>query len=164
MYQKAKLATLLASMLIAALALTGCTVSRVSGEGGAAVPTEKAADGDSEGLVIPMSELDGDAHFYTADLDGAKIGVIAVKLADGSVRTAFNACQVCFDSGKGYFEQEGDELVCQNCGTRFGMDQVGLSAGGCNPVPIRETDRQESASALTVPLSTLHRAASLFPN
>ena len=42
--------------------------------------------------------------------------IVAVKALDGSIRTAFNTCQVCYNSGRGYYQQEGNELVCQNCG------------------------------------------------
>lgn len=53
--------------------------------------------------------------------------VIAVKDSGGTVRTAFNTCQVCYSSGKGYYKQKGDKLVCQNCGNAFTMDQVRIS-------------------------------------
>lgn len=66
--------------------------------------------------------------------------VIAVKDSRGTVRTAFNTCQVCYSSGKGYYKQKGDKLVCQNCGNAFTMDQVGTIAGGCNPWPILENN------------------------
>ena len=117
---------------------------------------------DSGMLVIPKLELDGDAHFYSADVVGKEVRVIAVKLADGSIRTAFDACQVCFDSGRGYYKQEGDTLVCQNCGNRFTLDQVGLSAGGCNPVPIGEAERTEDGANITIPVATLEKGAALF--
>lgn len=53
--------------------------------------------------------------------------VIAVKDSGGTVRTAFNTCQVYYSSGKGYYKQKGDKLICQNCGNAFTMDQVRIS-------------------------------------
>ncbi|MDR2445448.1 MAG: DUF2318 domain-containing protein [Spirochaetaceae bacterium] len=67
---------------------------------------------------------------------GTRLEVLAVKAPDGTVRTAFNTCQVCYASGRGFYKQQGTVLVCQNCGNRFRMSQVGLRSGGCNPVPI----------------------------
>ena len=122
-----------------------------------------AAQGQESALVISKSELDGDAHFYSAEVDGKSVRVIAVKLADGSIRTAFDACQVCFDSGRGYYKQEGYTLVCQNCGNRFTLDQVGLSSGGCNPAPIGETDRTDDGTNIVIPAATLRKGAILFP-
>ena len=119
------------------------------------VPEDAQASNSAGDLAIPIAELDGNAHFFTADVEGVLVEVVAVKLADGSIRTAFNACQVCFDSGRGYFKQEGNELVCQNCGNRYTMDQVGLKAGGCNPAPIREADLISDGTTLTIPLDVL---------
>jgi len=38
--------------------------------------------------------------------------VLALKAKDRTIRTALNTCQVCYASGKGYYVQEGDVLVC----------------------------------------------------
>lgn len=65
-------------------------------------------------LVIPNSEISISAKFYPAEIDWVKMKVIAVKAPDGTTRTAFNTCQVCCNSGHGYYEQDGDALVCQN--------------------------------------------------
>jgi uncharacterized membrane protein len=54
------------------------------------------------------------------------------------VRAAFNACDVCFASRKGY-RQEGDEMVCNNCGNRFPSNQINEVRGGCNPSPLTRT-------------------------
>jgi uncharacterized membrane protein len=88
--------------------------------------------------------------------------VIAVKASDGTIRTAFNTCQVCFDSGRGYYKQEGDELVCQNCGNRFKISQVEKVKNGCNPVPILSTDKTEDEGTITIPASLLTQYAPLF--
>ncbi|MDR2006984.1 MAG: DUF2318 domain-containing protein, partial [Acidaminococcales bacterium] len=94
---------------------------------------QAAAPGD---LIIPASEISPAARFYPVEIDGVKLEVIAVKAPDGSIRTAFNTCQICFDSGRGYYKQSGNALVCQNCGSRFAISQIEVVRGGCNPVPI----------------------------
>lgn len=79
--------------------------------------TTKIEKGDS--LTIKTDDLSEDAAFYPIEVDGTEMEVIAVKDAEGIVRTAFNTCQICYDSGNGYYKQEGDKLVCQNCGNSF---------------------------------------------
>jgi uncharacterized membrane protein len=58
-----------------------------------------------------------------------------VKSIDGIVRAAFDACDVCYKSKKGY-RQEGDNMVCNNCNQKFRTDQVNEVKGGCNPAPL----------------------------
>ena len=56
-------------------------------------------------LSIPTDELSENAKFYPVDVDGTEMEVIAVKDSTGIIRTAFNTCQICYDSGKGYYKQ-----------------------------------------------------------
>lgn len=48
--------------------------------------------------------------------------VMLYKDADGTVHGALNTCQVCAGSPYAYFEQEGNEVVCQNCGNHFAVE------------------------------------------
>ncbi|KUK52124.1 MAG: hypothetical protein XD78_2191 [Desulfotomaculum sp. 46_296] len=77
-------------------------------------------------IKIPKSEISFTVTFYLYKLDGINMEVIAVKAADGTVRMALNICQVCYDSGRGYYIQEGNYVVCQNCGNKFYIDQIRL--------------------------------------
>lgn len=115
-------------------------------------------------LVIPVSDVTEKVTFYPVEMNGTKMEVMAVKASDGTIRTAFNTCQVCYSSGKGYYEQEGDELVCQNCGNRFGMDDVEVTRGGCNPVPITSEYKTEDASNITITKDLFTMAESIFTN
>lgn len=115
-------------------------------------------------LTIPCAEVTTNASFYTAEVDGTVLEVIAVENSEGDVCTAFNTCQVCYGSSRAYYVQEGDYLVCQNCGNRFSMDQVGVEAGGCNPWPILEGDRTETDDEITLSYDYLSQAAVLFSN
>jgi hypothetical protein len=78
------------------------------------------------------------AHHYTYMHEGRSIEFFVLKSQDGVVRAAFNACDVCFLSKKGY-TQDGDQVVCNNCGRRFPADQINVLQGGCNPSPLRRT-------------------------
>jgi uncharacterized membrane protein len=58
-----------------------------------------------------------------------------MKSSDGVYRAALDACDVCYHSKKGY-KQDGDDMVCQNCGLRFHSSLINQAAGGCNPIGI----------------------------
>ena len=58
---------------------------------------------------------DGKArHFQYADAESrTTIGYFILKSTDGVIRAAFDACDVCWRAGKGYY-QEGSSMVCLN--------------------------------------------------
>ena len=124
--------------------------------------TTKIENGDS--LVIKTDDLSEDAAFYPIEVDGTEMEVIAVKDSEGNIRTAFNTCQICYDSGNGYYEQEGDTLVCQNCGNSFTMDQVGETAGGCNPYPIMDDDKTVAEDKIQISYDFLKESSDIFTN
>ena len=101
-------------------------------------------------LKITKADITEKAKFYPYKEAGTYMEIIALKASDGSIRTALNTCQVCFDSGKGYYEQVGDTLVCQNCGNVFGVDDVEVVKGGCNPVPIMQENKTEDGEFITI--------------
>jgi uncharacterized membrane protein len=113
-------------------------------------------------LVIPLSDISENAVFYPVDIDGTRLEVLAVKAPDGTIRTAFNTCQVCYSSGRGFYKQQGTVLVCQNCGNRFRMNQVEQRSGGCNPVPIQAANKTVSDTSITISKDYLTRAKAIF--
>jgi uncharacterized membrane protein len=113
-------------------------------------------------LVIQIADITENALFYPVDIDGMRMEVLAVKAPDGTIRTAFNACQVCYSSGRGHFVQSGTLLVCQNCGRRYRMSQVELQSGGCNPEPISSENKTVTASTITISREYLKRAKASF--
>lgn len=114
-------------------------------------------------LAIPIADLSQTASFYKADLDGTEIELVALKDSKGNLRTAFNACQVCYSSGKGYYVQDGNYLVCQNCGNSFTIDQVGIASGGCNPWPILDSDRTVTDDEIQIYYDVLKATADELP-
>ena len=160
--------------MIAVLAVIGIlTIKRVSATNESAnkavqgpvtansVTLAPAANGD---LVIAIGDISSTAKFYPVEVDGTKLEVMAVKAPDGSIRTAFNTCQVCYSSGRGYYKQDGNVLVCQNCGNRFGMEQVEVLSGGCNPVPIFPKNKTVDATNITISRDFLSEAEGIFAN
>ncbi len=52
-------------------------------------------------ITVPVAKLaDGKARFYKFDDGGKEITFFAVKSADGSYKTAFDACDACYKSKK----------------------------------------------------------------
>jgi len=124
-------------------------------------PNTEAAQQNGD-VTIVKDEITENAKFIPYMADGTYMELLAVKAPDGTVRTAFNTCQVCYDSGKGYYEQEGDELVCQNCRNRFQLSRIEKEKNGCNPVPIVEEDKTDDGTTITIPESFLKENAALF--
>ena len=85
-------------------------------------------------VAVPVAKLAaGKAHFYKFEDGGKEIAFFAVKASDGSYKTAFDACDSCYRSKKGY-EQQGDNMNCNNCNQKFAINRLGPNAtGGCNP-------------------------------
>jgi uncharacterized membrane protein len=122
---------------------------------------ERVINGD---IVIPVSEVSNTVRFYPAEIDGIELEALAVKASDGSIRTAFNTCQVCYSSGRGYYVQEGDLLICQNCGNRFAMDDVEVTRGGCNPVPITKDYKTVNDDSIIISKEFLAEVSVIFQN
>ena len=78
---------------------------------------------------------DGKARHFQHVAGEFKIKYFVLKSSDGVIRAAFDACDVCWPAGKGYY-QEGDHMVCRNCGRRFASVLVNEVKGGCNPAPL----------------------------
>lgn len=119
---------------------------------------------EGESLTIPISEQSSTVNFYPVEVDGVSMEVLAVKDSDGYVRTAFNTCQVCYSSGRGYYEQQGELLICQNCGNAFTISQVEVKSGGCNPWPIFEKDKTVTDETIAVSYDFLKESSNIFAN
>lgn len=119
---------------------------------------------EGKDLIIPINEITNEASYYPVEVDGVNLEVLAIKATDGTIRTAFNTCQICYSSGRGYYEQDGDVLVCQNCRNRFSPDEVEITRGGCNPVPIFEEDKQVDDTNITISNAFLKEATGIFEN
>ena len=125
------------------------------------IPKGEVATGD---LKIIKSEVTKIAKFYPYKSGDTYMEVLAVKASDGTIRTSFNTCQVCYKSGKGYYKQEGNELVCQNCGNRFNIDQIEKMKNGCNPVPILVGDKTDDGSNLVISQNYMTKNINYFSN
>ncbi len=101
---------------------------------------------------------DGRPHYYKVPVNGRDIKFFLVMSNDGVVRAAFDACDVCFPEGKGY-RQEGDHMICNNCGQQFHESMINVIKGGCNPAPI---DRIFDQSRVYISMDSLEQGAMFF--
>ena len=151
--------------LILALALTACSASNNDKK---EIENKEVKDvaqpiAEGESLVIPISEISETVTFYPVTVDGIRMEVLVVKASDGTIRTAFNTCHVCNGAPYAYFEQEGNMLVCQNCGSLFPIDHVGIETGGCSPVPVFDAEKTKTDESITISYDTLQANAYWFP-
>jgi uncharacterized membrane protein len=102
---------------------------------------------------------DGQArHFQYPTGNGITVRFFVLKSSDGVIRAAFDACDVCWRSGKGYY-QDGDFMVCRNCGKRFASIKVNEIKGGCNPAPL---DRTMVGDKLVLKVTDILKGAQYF--
>lgn len=100
------------------------------------IPEVKTHDGL---VTIPADEVsDGQARHYRFVQGKTEIVFFLLKTGDGQIRAAFDACDVCYHAKKGY-SQQGEFMICNNCGMKFHASRVGDVEGGCNPAPLKRT-------------------------
>jgi uncharacterized membrane protein len=130
----------------------GGRASAVAGSGG-------GTPGAGEDVSIPVSELSGKARFYEyKTASGKTVRFFALKSPDGAYRAALDACDVCFHAKKGY-SQEGEDMVCNNCGMHFPSAKVNEAKGGCNPVGL---ERKVAGDKLNISAKELEAGANYF--
>jgi uncharacterized membrane protein len=138
-------------VMLSLIALAGCSKQP-------ALYREAPLRGSS--IVIPISEVkDGKAHFYTYRKSGKRINFFVRTDAHGTVSSYFDACFTCYRHKKGY-RQEGADLVCQECGMRFGLaEETWDPKGGCDPILLKSTITDNS---LVIDTSVIEKGGKLF--
>lgn len=144
---------ILITAAIAIFLLTGILVSN---------GLRDSSDNSGNDIVINKSEITGTVKFIPTKVGRTSMEIIAVKASDDTIRTAFNTCQVCNGSAKAYYKQDGEMIVCQNCGNRFSTDLVGFERGGCNPIPILKEDKTDNGDTITISQEFLAKNKGLF--
>lgn len=93
---------------------------------------------EEDSLQVSLDALGENVLFvdYSGETD---MQIMLYQDQKGTIHGALNTCQVCNGSPYAYFEQEGDDVVCQNCGNHFALQDLGVVRGGCNPVPLEFT-------------------------
>jgi uncharacterized membrane protein len=131
---KTPLVAVAALVLFAGAALAAFTLFRAPSS------TVSAANASATELSFDLATFDDSAPKYYSHKtsSGKQVKFFVLKSSDGVVRAAFDACDVCYQSKKGY-RQEGNFMVCNNCGQRFVSTKINEIRGGCNPAPLERT-------------------------
>lgn len=134
---------LIFTIFIMCFIFTGCS-SKKTNKLEVVNPTFIEVKANSEGkIVIDTTNVTSKITLANYEVDGVIIQLILVRGTDGVVRIAFNTCQACNPSPNAYFIQKGVYLECQNCGSRFHIDNLGIEENGCNPYPVLEKEIEE---------------------
>lgn len=121
-------------------------VDRPGDQAGVAEIGVTASDNASQ-IAFPVGLFDdGIARHFRYTSDNITIKYFVMRSSDGIIRAAFDACDVCWRAGRGYY-QDGDVMVCRNCGRRFASVLVNEVKGGCNPAPL---DRRIEAEQVVI--------------
>ena len=59
-------------------------------------PNDQTPTGPDDFVSIPLSDITDNARWYEYDLGSSKIKFFAVRATDGTVKTGFDACDVCY--------------------------------------------------------------------
>lgn len=122
--------------IVAAVAVVGAALAFVLGTNPIATASGEFVQANGGKVAISVADVsDGKAHYFSYDANGETVDFFLLKSKDGQLRAALDACDVCYKSLKGY-RQEGDFMVCNNCGQKFRSDQINVIKGGCNPAPL----------------------------
>ena len=117
-------------ILLTAVVISGCSSSSGGKNDSLVTPTNGK-------FAIPVASVsDGQAHHFQAQAsDGTMVHFFVLKSSDGIIRAAIDSCDVCYRSGLGYY-QDGDYMICKNCGQKFASARINEIKGGCNPAPL----------------------------
>ncbi len=144
------------ALVVVAVVAVIVVMGRDAGSPAAPAAPVAATGGD---VAIPVAEIsDGQAHYYSYDAGGTEVKYFVMQSADGEYRAAFDACDVCYPNKKGY-RQEGDQMVCNNCGQTFDSTKINELKGGCNPSPI---DRRVEGEELVLKTADLQAGVQYF--
>jgi FTR1 family protein len=104
-------------------------------------------------VEIAVSEVgDSNLHFYTADSKGTLLRFLVIRKGNGDYAVALDACQICGWSG---YRQQGQSVICRNCGAAIYVPSIGQS-GGCNPVAVKA---RVEAGKILIDLAALTQSA-----
>lgn len=119
----------------------------------------KSVSAVNDEVLIAVKALDdGKAHYFVYKGKNTDIKFFVIKSVDGVLRAAFDACDVCFHEKKGY-DQDGDLMICNNCGMKFHSTRINEVKGGCNPAPL---DREVVGENLVIKLKDILPGSRFF--
>lgn len=116
----------------------------------------KAENGE---VTVLLGGLQGStASYFVYSAGGKDIKFFVLRATDGTVRVALDACTACNHAKLGY-RQNGEAMVCNNCGMSFKSTDVGHISGGCSPIPLKNS---QDGKMLVVKAKDLEEGAKYF--
>lgn len=110
-------------------------------------------------VKVQLSALQGStASYFVYNANGKDIKFFMLRASDGTVRLALDACTACNHAKLGY-RQNGEAMVCNNCGMSFKSTDIGHISGGCSPIPLQNS---QDGKTLTVKVKDLEEGAKYF--
>jgi hypothetical protein len=115
-----------------------------------------AENGD---VKVQLSALTGSAaSYFVYNANGKDIKFFMLRASDGTVRIALDSCTSCYHAKLGY-RQNGEAMICNNCGMSFKSTDVGRITGGCSPIPLKNS---QDGKTLVVKAKDLEEGAKYF--
>ncbi|MGA8766839.1 MAG: Fe-S-containing protein [Candidatus Acidiferrales bacterium] len=125
-----------AAAILCALVIVSLAAEFAYSRAMAAPTPAKTLEAQNNQVRIPLSELtDQSLHFYTADVNGTVVRFLIIHKTNGDYTAALDACQIC---GRAGYRQEGQNVICRNCGASIYVPSIG-DHGGCNPIPVKSS-------------------------
>jgi len=159
--KKSKTTPVLIVVVLALAAVGAYLVFSASRDNPAGTPIASSASpaSDSRDIKIALADLNGTAKFFDyKTVDNKPMRFFVIKSSDGVYRAALDACDTCYHAKKGY-HQEGDDMICNNCGLHFHSAKINEVHGGCNPVAL---PRNVEGNQLVIKANELDSRAGYF--
>ncbi len=118
----------------------------------------KLVEGKDGVVSFPVASFDDNVQYFEYRFETVTVSFFILKSNDGTIRAAFDACDVCYRSRRGY-HQVGDHMQCNNCGQTFPEDKINVVLGGCNPSPLT---REIIGDNLTIKIEDIAQGKRFF--
>ena len=143
-------------VLILLVLVGGVIALLVTAWGGSSTQQDESAititPNENGDLVVPTANLTED--FQEMDYGGSHT-LLFWRDDDGTIYTAFNACQECYARGNARYTYQNGTLRCQACGNQIDVQTMRTAAwGGCQPLAIPAAYRAETEIVLPAKLLT----------
>jgi FTR1 family protein len=123
----------LVTVSVGAAILTALTVNYAYSRRPRIVDLPKMVQAEDGQIHIAASAVnDGNLHRFGYKIGDTLVRFLIVKLDNGKIGAAFDACEICGAYG---YVQEGRSIVCLNCAADIHAPTIGQT-GGCNPIPL----------------------------
>jgi uncharacterized membrane protein len=122
----------------------------------AAPPPARTITAENGVVRIPVADVeDGKLHFFLLSADQTEIRFLVIRKPGGGYATALDACAICGPAG---YYQDGQNVVCRNCGAPIYVPSIGTS-GGCNPIAFAS---QIVGGQIVFQVTAIHEVAAPF--